>query len=249
MTRKTALITGASAGIGAASARLLATNGYDIAIGYRSDEAGAQAVARDVEAAGGQAVTIRADVGEPAEIDRMFAEFDAVFARLDALVNNAGIVARTQRIDEMSAERLQQMFAVNLTGAFLVAGHAVRRMSTAKGGHGGGIVNMSSAAARLASPGQYVDYAASKAALDLMTKGLAAEVGAEGIRVNAIRPGLIETEIHAKGGEPGRAQKLAHLVPMKRTGSAEEVAEGVLWLLSDQSSYVTGTFLDIAGGR
>lgn len=249
MTRKTVLITGASTGIGAACARLMAANGYDIAIGYRSDETAAKSVAADVEKAGGKAVLIRADVGKADDIARMYSEFDAAFPRLDALVNNAGIVAPPARIDEISPERLQQMFAVNLTGAFLVAGQAVTRMSTAKGGHGGGIVNMSSAAARLAAPGNYVDYAASKAAIDLMTKGLALEVAAEGIRVNAIRPGLIETPIHGKGGDPERAQKLAHTVPMQRTGSAEEVADGVLWLLSDQASYVTGTILDISGGR
>jgi NAD(P)-dependent dehydrogenase (short-subunit alcohol dehydrogenase family) len=249
MTRKTALVTGASAGIGAASARLLARHGYDVAIGYRSDRAGAEAVARDVEAAGGRAVLLQADVGNPADIERMFDAFDAAFPRLDALVNNAGIVAPKARVEDMTPERLTQMFAVNVTGAFLVAAAAVRRMSTAHGGRGGGIVNMSSAAARIASPNQYVDYAASKAAIDTLTKGLAEEVAAQGIRVNAIRPGIIETGIHAKGGEPDRVERLAPLVPMQRSGSADEVAQAVLWLLSDASSYVTGSFIDVSGGR
>jgi len=249
MTRKTALITGASAGIGAATARLLAANGYDIAIAYNSDRAGAEAVARDVKASGGKAMILQANVGTPADIDRMFTEFDAAFPRLDALVNNAGIVAEKSRLQDMTAERLTQMFAVNITGAFLVAAAAVRRMSTANGGAGGVIVNMSSAAARLAAPGQYVDYAASKGAIDVMTKGLAEEVATDGIRVNAIRPGIIETKIHAKGGEPDRVARMTAMVPMKRSGTATEVAEAVLWLLSDASSYVTGSFLDVSGGR
>jgi len=247
--RKTALITGASAGIGAASARLLAANGYDVAIAYHSDKAGAEAVAAEARASGAHAVLLQADVGDPAQIERMFTELAAEFPRLDAVVNNAGIVAATARVEDMDAARLQRMFAVNVIGAFLVARAAVRAMSTRFGGQGGAIVNMSSVAALLASPNQYVDYAASKAAIDTLTKGLATEVAADGIRVNAIRPGLIDTELHAKGGEPGRAQRLAHLVPMQRTGSADEVAQAVLWLLSDAASYVTGTHLDVSGGR
>ncbi len=249
MTRKTVLITGASAGIGAASARLLAQYGYDVGIGYRSDLDGAKAVAEDVRAAGGKAVLFRADVGDGREIERMFQEFDSVFPRLDALVNNAGVVAPASRVEDMTEERLTQMFRINVVGAFLVAREAVRRMSTAHGGQGGAIVNMSSAAARLASPNLYVDYAASKAAIDTLTSGLALEVAAQGIRVNAIRPGLIETALHGKGGDPDRAQRLASTVPMERTGSAEEVAAAVLWLLSDDASYVTGTHLDVSGGR
>jgi glucose 1-dehydrogenase len=249
MSRKTVLITGASAGIGAATARLLAQHGYDIAIGYHSDHAGAQAVAADAQAAGAKTVLLQADVSKPDEIERMFSDLDAAFPRLDALVNNAGIVAATAKVQDMSAERLAAIFNVNVVGAFLVARNAVNRMSTAKGGHGGVIVNMSSAAARLASPNQYVDYAASKAAIDTLTTGLALETAAQGIRVNAIRPGLIDTEIHAKGGEPGRAERLAHVVPMQRAGTAEEVAQAVLWLLSDGASYVTGTHLDVSGGR
>jgi len=249
MTRKTALITGASTGIGAASARLLAQNGYDIAIAYNSDLTGAQAVAKDVEAAGGKAILIQADVAQPDQIDRMFAEFDAAFPRLDALVNNAGIVAPKTRVEDMDAARLHTMFQVNVIGAFLVAGNAVRRMSTEHGHSGGNIVNMSSAAARLASANQYVDYAASKGAIDVMTKGLAEEVAPHGIRVNAIRPGIIVTDIHAKGGEPDRVERLGPTAPMRRSGSAAEVAEAVLWLLSDASSYVTGSFIDVSGGR
>ena len=247
--RKTVLVTGASAGIGAASARLLAANGYDVAIGYNSDHAGAQDVARDVEIAGGKAVLIQADVGQPAEIERMFTELDAAFPRLDALVNNAGIVAPKARVQEMEAGRLDAIFRVNVVGAFLVARNAVRRMSVETGGQGGAIVNMSSAAARIASPNQYVDYAASKGAIDVLTKGLAEEVAPYGIRVNAIRPGIIETELHAKGGEPDRVARIGPLVPMRRSGSAQEVAEAVLWLLSDAASYVTGTFVDVSGGR
>ncbi|MCG6903435.1 MAG: SDR family oxidoreductase [Rhodobacter sp.] len=247
--RKTVLVTGASAGIGAASARLLAQNGYDVAIAWRSDRTGAEAVARDVTAAGGKPVLLQADLEDPGEIERLFGEFDAAFPRLDALVNNAGIVAPKSRVEDMDAARLQAIFQTNVVAAFLVAGQAVRRMSTEHGGAGGAIVNMSSAAARFASPNQYVDYAASKAAIDTLTKGLAEEVGRHGIRVNAIRPGVIETEIHAKGGEPDRVARLGHTVPMGRSGSPSEVAEAVLWLLSDAASYVTGAFLDVSGGR
>jgi NAD(P)-dependent dehydrogenase (short-subunit alcohol dehydrogenase family) len=249
MTRKTVLVTGASAGIGAACARMLARNGYDVAIGYRTDAAGAKAVARDVEAAGGRAVLLQADVGDPAQIEAMFTALDAAFPQLDALVNNAGIVDVKTRVEDMTPDRLARMFAVNLTGAFLVAGAAVRRMSTRHGHAGGAIVNMSSAAARFAAPGQYVDYAASKAALDTLTQGLSIEVAAEGIRVNAVRPGIIETGIHAKGGEPDRVARVTPMVPMQRSGTPDEVAEAVLWLLSDASAYVTGTFIDVSGGR
>lgn len=247
--RKTVLITGASAGIGAASARLLAANGYDIAIGYNSDRTGAESVADDVQAAGGKAVLIQADIGNPSDIERMFEDLDAAFPRLDALVNNAGIVAPKAQVVEMEADRLHTIFQINVVGAFLVARNAVRRMSTDTGGHGGAIVNMSSAAARIASPNQYVDYAASKGAIDVLTKGLAEEVATQGIRVNAIRPGVIETEIHAKGGEPDRVGRIAPLVPMQRAGTATEVAEAVLWMLSDAAGYVTGAFIDVSGGR
>ncbi|MDJ0823998.1 MAG: SDR family oxidoreductase [Rhodobacter sp.] len=248
-TRKTVLITGASAGIGAATARLLARHGYDIGIGYNSDRAGAETVAADVEAAGGKAVLLQSNLADTAGIEHMFSEFDAAFPHLDALVNNAGIVAPKARVEDMDADRLHRIFQINVIGAFLVARLAVRRMSTRFGGHGGAIVNMSSAAARIASPNQYVDYAASKAAIDTLTRGLAEEVAPDGIRVNAVRPGIIETDIHAKGGEPDRTARLGPTVPMRRSGSAHEVAEAVHWLLSDAASYVTGSFIDVSGGR
>ncbi len=244
---KILLITGASAGIGAATARLAARQGYDVVVNYNSDSAGAEAVAADVRAAGQKALVIQADVSDPDQIDAMFAAIDAGFGRLDALVNNAGVVDQTAKVTEMTHTRLRRMFDINVIGAMLVAKEAVLRMQSQ--GDGGAIVNISSAAARLGSGNQYVDYAMSKAAIDLFTKGLSDEVAADGIRVTAIRPGLIETEIHAKGGEPGRAQRLAHMVPMKREGSAEEVADAILYLLSDQASYITGTCLDVSGGR
>ena len=244
---KILLITGASAGIGAATARLAARQGYDVVVNYNSDSAGAEAVAADVRAAGQKALVIQADVSDPDQIEAMFAAIDAGFGRLDALVNNAGVVDQTAKVTEMTHARLRRMFDINVIGAMLVAKEAVLRMQSQ--GDGGAIVNISSAAARLGSGNQYVDYAMSKAAIDLFTKGLSDEVAADGIRVTAIRPGLIETEIHAKGGEPGRAQRLAHMVPMKREGSAEEVADAILYLLSDQASYITGTCLDVSGGR
>ena len=244
---KILLITGASAGIGAATARLAARQGYDVVVNYNSDSAGAEAVAADVRAAGQKALLIQADVSDPDQIDAMFAAIDAGFGRLDALVNNAGVVDQTAKVTEMTHARLRRMFDINVIGAMLVAKEAVLRMQSQ--GDCGAIVNISSAAARLGSGRQYVDYAMSKAAIDLFTKGLSDEVAADGIRVTAIRPGLIETEIHAKGGEPGRAQRLAHMVPMKREGSAEEVADAILYLLSDQASYITGTCLDVSGGR
>lgn len=247
--RPTVLITGASTGIGAACARLFAHNGYDVGIGYRSDRAAAETVAADVAAAGGTAALLPGDVADPAAIEALFDAFDAAFPRLDALVNNAGIVGPVARLQDMDADRLQAMFATNLTGAFLVARNAVRRMSTEAGGRGGAIVNMSSAAARLTGANQYVDYAASKAALDTMTLGLATEVAGQGIRVNAIRPGLIETPIHAKGGQPDRLERLGHSVPIGRPGTPDEVAEAALWLASDAARYVTGAILDVAGGR
>ncbi|MHA6263926.1 SDR family oxidoreductase [Arenibacterium sp. CAU 1754] len=241
------LVTGASAGIGAATARMAATRGYDLVLNYNSDRAGAEAVASDVRSAGARALVVQADVADPDQITAMFGAIDAEFGRLDALVNNAGVVDRTAKVTEFTYDRLRRMFDINVIGAMLVAKEAVLRMQAQ--GTGGAIVNVSSAAARLGSGGQYVDYAASKAAIDIFTKGLSDEVASENIRVTAIRPGLIETGIHAKGGEPGRAERLAHMVPIKRTGSAEEVAEGILFLLSDQASYVTGTALDVSGGR
>lgn len=245
--RKVLLITGASAGIGAATARLAATQGYDVVVTYNTDHAGAEAVAADAKAAGARVLTCQADVADPDQIAALFAQIDAEFGRLDALVNNAGVVDATARVTDLTHARLRRMFDINVIGAILVAKEAVARMLAQC--DGGAIVNISSAAARLGSGNQYVDYAASKAAIDTFTKGLSDEVAADNIRVNAIRPGLIETDIHAKGGEPGRAERLAHMVPMKRTGSAAEVADAVLYLLSDQASYVTGSVLDVSGGR
>lgn len=245
MSRPVVLITGASAGIGAAAAKMAAPS-YDIALNYRSDDAGALAVKLACESAGARVLLCKADVADPAAIDAMFAQIDSHFGRLDALVNNAGIVAPTAKVTDLTHDRLRQMFDVNVIGAMLVAKETVLRMQSAGKGS---IVNISSAAARLGSANTYVDYAATKAAIDVFTKGLSDEVAAQGIRVNAVRPGLIETDIHAKGGDPGRAQRLARAVPMQRTGSADEVARGILWLLSDEASYVTGTTLDVTGGR
>ncbi|KNG95094.1 SDR family oxidoreductase [Pseudaestuariivita atlantica] len=248
MTAKNLFITGASTGIGAATARLAAADGWNVAIGYLSSKDAAEAVAADVRAAGREAMIVPGDVGDPDAIPAMFKAVDAM-GPLTGFVNNAGIVGMTQRVEDYTAERVARIMAVNVTGSILCASQAVRRMSTKHGGHGGSIVNISSAAAYIGSPNQYVDYAASKAAIDTFTKGLALEVGQEGIRVNAVRPGLIDTELHAKGGEPGRAERLAHMVPMGRSGSAMEVAQGIVWLLSDGASYVTSTTLDVTGGR
>lgn len=245
--RKVLLVTGASAGIGAATARLAATRGYDLALNYNSDRAGAETVAGAARDAGARTLICQADVGDPEQIARMYREVDGAFGRLDALVNNAGVVDRSAPVTDITHERLRRMFDINVIGAILVAKEAVLRMQAQ--GDGGAIVNISSAAARLGSGGQYVDYAASKAAIDTFTKGLSDEVSRENIRVNSVRPGLIETDIHAKGGEPGRAERLAHMVPMQRPGSAEEVADAILYLLSDAASYVTGSILEVTGGR
>ncbi len=249
MARPTVLVTGASAGIGAASAILAARDGYDVGVHYNSDLNGAQTTAKAVEDAGGKAVLIQGNVGEASEIQRIFANFDAVFPQMSALVNNAGIVDMKARLDEMSPERIQNMVNVNLVGALLVAKEAVLRMSTKHGGTGGSIVNLSSAAATLGAGGQYIDYAATKGGIDSFTTGLANEVAMENIRVNGVRPGIIETEIHAKGGLPNRAAEMAPMVPMQRSGSAQEVAEAIVWLMSDAASYVTGTTINVTGGR
>jgi NAD(P)-dependent dehydrogenase (short-subunit alcohol dehydrogenase family) len=246
---KTILITGASRGIGAACARQAARRGYQVCINYRSDSAAAFEVVRAIEEAGGAAFAVQADVSQEAEVMRMFAEVDNRCGRLDALVNNAGILARQMRVEQMDAERLGRIFATNVTGSFLCAREAVLRMSTQRGGSGGAIVNLSSRAGVLGAAGEYVDYAASKAALDVLTIGLAKEVAQEGIRVNGVRPGLIDTEMHASGGEPGRIERLKASVPMGRGGEADEVARAVLWLLSDEASYTTGSFIDVSGGR
>ncbi len=247
MTQKpVCLITGASAGIGAACARL-AANDYALVLNYRSDPDGAARTKADVEAAGGTAVLAQGDVADPDDIARIYKTLDDSFGRIDVLINNAGIVADSAPLTEIDHARLTRMMNVNVIGAMLVAKEAVIRMKAQ--GDGGAIVNLSSAAARLGSGNQYIDYAASKAAIDTFTKGLADEVAPDNIRVMAVRPGLIDTEIHAKGGQPGRAQKLAHMVPMKREGSAEEVARAILWLASSQASYVTGSTLEVTGGR
>lgn len=246
---KTVLITGGSRGIGAATALMAASQGYAVAVNFASNSLAADEVVRQIRAGGGQAITVQADVASEREVIAMFEKIDARFGRLTALVNNAGVVDYTARVDAMTLERLQRMFAINVFGSFLCARQAVLRMSTRYGGAGGSIVNVSSAASRLGSPGQYVDYAAAKGAIDSFTLGLAKEVASEGIRVNAVRPGIIETEIHASGGLPDRAREVAPMVPMQRPGTAAEVAEAIMWLMSGQSSYATGALLDIAGGR
>jgi NAD(P)-dependent dehydrogenase (short-subunit alcohol dehydrogenase family) len=243
------LVTGGSRGIGAATARLAAAAGWDVAVNYTRERAAAEAVAADVRQAGRRAWVLQADVADEAQVLAMFAALDREGAVLGGLVNNAGIVDRAARLDQMDVARWQRLLAINVTGSLLCAREAVKRMSTRHGGAGGAIVNLSSAAARLGSPAQYVDYAASKGAIDSFTLGLAREVAAEGIRVNAVRPGIIETDIHAAGGEPDRAAQMAPHLPMKRAGSAEEVAQAILWLLSEASSYTTGSVVDVTGGR
>ncbi len=246
---KTLLITGASRGIGAATALLAAQQGWQIAVNYAANSLAADSVVRQIRAAGGVAIAVQADVSQEAQVLRLFETVDAKLGRLEGLVNNAGVVDIAQRVDEMSVARLERMWATNLTSCFVCAREAVRRMSMLYGGAGGAIVNLSSAAARIGSPGQYVDYAASKAAIDAFTMGLAKEVATEGIRVNAVRPGIIETDIHASGGEPDRAARMAGQVPQQRAGTAAEVAQAIVWLLSDAASYTTGSVLDVTGGR
>ncbi len=248
MTR-TLLVTGGSRGIGAATARLAAQRGYAVCISYLRNKTAADAVVGGIVASGGRAVAIPADVGIETEVIRLFEEIDAQFGPVSALVNNAGILEQQMRVDSMDGARLRRIFATNVVGPFLCAREAVRRMSTRYGGRGGAIVNLSSGAARLGAPGEYVDYAASKGAIDTFTIGLAREVADEGIRVNAVRPGVIYTEIHADGGEPQRVDRLKASVPMQRGGQVEEVARAIMWLLSDEASYVTGASLDVTGGR
>lgn len=246
--QRVVLVTGGGRGIGAATARLAARHGWAVAVNYATQAAAAEALVAEIHAAGGRAIAVQADVASEPQVVRLFEQVDA-FGPLGALVNNAGVVDVAQRVDGMDAARLTRMFQVNVIGAFLCAREAVQRMSTRYGGAGGSIVNLGSAAARIGSPGQYVDYAAAKAAVDTFTLGLAKEVAAEGIRVNAVRPGIIDTDIHASGGQPHRARDLAPQVPMQRAGTADEVAQAVWWLLSDAASYTTGSVIDVAGGR
>ncbi|MHC2255242.1 SDR family oxidoreductase [Bradyrhizobium embrapense] len=249
MTDKVVVITGGSRGIGRATALAAAARGYRVVVGYATNQAAANEVVAAIETKNGKAIAVKCDVGSEQDILALFKAADA-FGTLGALVNNAGIVGKSGvRVDEMSAERIQQMMAVNVTGSILCAREAVKRMSTRHGGQGGVIVNLSSVAAKLGAPNTYVDYAASKGAIDSFTVGLGYEVAGEGIRVAGIRPGLIDTDIHAAGGEPDRAHRLAHMVPMKRVGTADEIANAIVWLISDEASYVTSAILDVSGGR
>ena len=243
------LVTGGSRGIGAATARLAAQQGWQVAVNYTANSLAADEVVRAIRSDGGTAMAVQADVANEAQVLVMFQKIDAKLGPVRGLVNNAGVVDVSARVDEMSVARWRRMFDVNVIGSMLCAREAVRRMSTRHGGAGGAIVNVSSAAARLGSPAQYVDYAAAKGAIDAFTIGLAKEVAAEGIRVNAVRPGLIDTDIHASGGLPDRVKDLQHLVPMQRGGSADEVAQAIVWLLSDAASYTTMSLLDVSGGR
>jgi len=249
MTAPVLLVTGGSRGIGAATALAAARAGYAVAVNYQSNSLAADEVVRSIRDSGGQAMALQADVSREDEVMAMFARVDAKWGPLSALVNNAGVVDVSSRVDAMGVARLSRMLNTHVLGSFVCAREAVLRMSTRHGGTGGGIVNLSSAASKMGSPGQYVDYAACKGAIDTFTIGLAKEVAAEGIRVNAVRPGIIETDIHASGGEPDRAQRLALQVPMQRPGSAQEVANAIVWLLSPQASYCTGALLDVGGGR
>lgn len=243
------LITGASRGIGAATARLAAAEGYALCLNFHNRADAAQHLLEELKSTGTQAIAVAADVADETQVARLFATIDEQFGRLDVLVNNAGMLERQMRLDEMDAARLMRVFAVNVTGSFLCAREAVKRMSTRYGGKGGSIVNVSSIAAKLGAPNEYIDYAAAKGAIDSMTLGLAKEVAAEGIRVNAVRPGVIRTEIHASGGEPGRVERVKASVPMGRGGEAEEVAEAILWLAGGKASYTSGALLDVSGGR
>ena len=246
---KVALITGGSRGIGAATARLAAARGYAVCVNYKSLVAAAQVVVDEIIGNGGRAIAVQADVAIESDVVRLFYECDRGLGTLTALVNNAGILETQTRVDGIDAARLQRVFAANVTGSFICAREAVKRMSTKHGGTGGAIVNVSSGASRLGSPGEYVDYAASKGAIDTFTIGLAQEVAQEGIRVNAVRPGFIYTDIHASGGEPNRVDRVKAFVPMRRGGSADEVAQAIMWLLSDEASFTTGSFVDVTGGR
>lgn len=246
---KVLLVTGGSRGIGAATCRLAAKAGWAVAVNYAANSLAADEVVRAIRADGGRAMAVQADVADEAQVQGMFEQVDAQFGRLSGLVNNAGVVAQRARLDEMDLARWRRLFDINVIGSLLCAREAVRRMSPKHGGAGGTIVNLSSAAARLGSPGEYVDYASSKGAIDSFTVGLAKELAAENIRVNAVRPGLIDTDIHASGGRPDRLRELAPLVPMQRGGQADEVASLIVWLLSDAASYTTMSLIDVSGAR
>jgi NAD(P)-dependent dehydrogenase (short-subunit alcohol dehydrogenase family) len=241
---KVMIITGGGRGIGAATARLAARRGYAVCVNYARDRTSAEALAREIKG-----IAVQADVAHESQIMKLFEETDRQLGKLSVLVNNAGIVDRAARVDELTLERIERMLAVNVTGSILCAREAVKRMSTRHGGQGGSIVNLSSVASRIGAPGQYVDYAAAKGAIDVFTLGLSKEVGGEGIRVNAVRPGVIKTEIHASGGDPGRAERIGAGAPLGRAGEAEEIANAILWLASDEAAYVSGAILDVAGGR
>ena len=243
------LITGGSRGVGAATARLAAANGYDVAISYVVDEAAALSVVADVEATGRRGLVIRADSADPEQVARMFSAIDEAFGRIDVLVNNAAVLAPQSRLEDLSFERMQRIFAVNSIGPMLCAQQAIRRMAHRYNGRGGSVVNISSASARLGSPNEYVDYASSKGAIETFTMGFAKEVAREGIRVNCVRPGHIYTDMHASGGEPDRVNRVKESIPMGRGGQPEEVAEAILWLASEEASFITGTFLDVTGGK
>jgi NAD(P)-dependent dehydrogenase (short-subunit alcohol dehydrogenase family) len=243
------LITGGSRGVGAATARLAAAQGYDVAISFVSNESAALAVAEDVKATGRRVLAVRADSADPEQVARLFAAIDREFGRIDVLVNNAAVLARQSRLEDLGFERMQRIFAVNAIGPILCAQQAAKRMSHCHNGRGGSVINISSASARLGSPNEYVDYAASKGAIETFTIGLAKEVAREGIRVNCVRPGHIYTDMHASGGEPGRVDRVKDSIPMGRGGQPEEVARAILWLASAEASFVTGTFLDVTGGK
>ncbi|KGT86461.1 hypothetical protein NG99_25815 [Erwinia typographi] len=245
----TALVTGGSRGIGRATSLLLAQQGYQVAVNYRQNAAAAEDVVALIRQQGGKAFTVQADIADERQVVAMFEQIDRQSGVFTALVNNAGILFQQARVEQLTAERINRVFATNVTGSFLCCREAVKRMGHHYGGQGGAIVNVSSAASRLGAPGEYVDYAASKGAMDTLTKGLSLEVAAQGIRVNGVRPGLIYTEMHADGGEPGRVDRVAPAIPMQRGGQPEEIARAILWLLSDEASYITGTFIDAAGGR
>ena len=243
------IITGASRGIGAATARIAGRSGYVVCVNYLKNKAAAKQIVEEINADGGRALAVGADISREEEVVKLFCTVDDKLGKISALVNNAGILETQMRIEDMNASRLNRVFLTNVIGSFLCAREAVKRMSTKNGGKGGAIVNVSSAAARLGSAGEYVDYAASKGAVDSFTRGLAQEVAEEGIRVNAVRPGVIDTDIHSSGGEPGRLERVKASIPMKRGGSAEEVAKAIMWLLSSESSYTTGSLLEVSGGR